>query len=164
MVRIITSKQQKDYQSDPVQLRPIFKKIAVQSRPDPPKIGFSPDPCSFLAHTREELYQLEMKLCFSNSGCNFWKWVFCQEWHPGMSDYSRMVGAFQERILHWVDTLHDSFWCGKLNRQFCWWRALSVTWLGILVQWPCPLINFSLTDWIWGLKRSARHRQHTNIW
>jgi len=42
-VRIITSKQKIfSVRSSPG--LPIFKKIAVRSSPDPPKIGFSPDP------------------------------------------------------------------------------------------------------------------------
>jgi len=49
MVGIITSKQQKFSQSDPV-LTPIFKKIAVRSSPDPAKIDFSPDPVLIRAH------------------------------------------------------------------------------------------------------------------
>jgi len=71
--------------------------------------------------------------CFSVSESGLRKWDFCQEWYPSMSDYSGSVGAFQERILIWIDTLHDGFWCGKLSRQFCWWRALSATWIRILV-------------------------------
>jgi len=43
MVRIITLKQQKFSQSDPV-LNRLFKKNEVRSSPDPAKIGFSPDP------------------------------------------------------------------------------------------------------------------------
>ena len=57
--RIITLKQQKFSQSDPVLNSQIFKKIAVRSSPDPAKIGFSPDPvrsspdpCSSLAVTK----------------------------------------------------------------------------------------------------------------
>ena len=46
VVRIITTKHQIfSVRSSPDP--PIFKKIAVWSSPDPAKIGFSPDPCSF---------------------------------------------------------------------------------------------------------------------
>jgi len=39
--------------------------------------------------------------------------------------YSGIEGTFQRRIPHFVDILHDGFWCGILNRQFCWWRPLK---------------------------------------
>ena len=49
VVRLITSKQQIfSVRSSPD--LPIFKKIAVRSSPDPPKVGFSPDPCSSLLY------------------------------------------------------------------------------------------------------------------
>ena len=60
VVRIITSKQQIfSVRSGPD--LPILKKIAVRCRPDPAKIGFSPDqvrtrpdPCSSLQVSRDE--------------------------------------------------------------------------------------------------------------
>jgi len=48
--RIITLKQQKFSQSDPVLIRQFSKKIVVRSSPDPAKIGFSPDPVLIRAH------------------------------------------------------------------------------------------------------------------
>ena len=50
MVGIITLKQQKFSQSDPVLIRQFYKKIAVRSSPDPAKIGFSLDPILIRAH------------------------------------------------------------------------------------------------------------------
>ena len=63
------------------------------------------------SQTREALSrQLETRLCFSVSGCGICKWDFCQEWYPSISDYSGMIGTFQERILLWIDTLHSAWW------------------------------------------------------
>jgi len=49
--RILTLKQQKFSQSDPVLIHRFSKKIAVRSSPDPAKVGFSPDLCSSLEST-----------------------------------------------------------------------------------------------------------------
>ena len=52
---VITLKQQKFSQSDPVLIRQFKKKIAVRSSSDPAKIGFSPGPVLVHAHLKGQI-------------------------------------------------------------------------------------------------------------
>ena len=101
-------------------------------------------------------------------------WMVCAQPDGSMSSLLQSTGSSPYVLVHivgplaatllWVDNLHNDFWCGKLSRQFCWWRGgLCITWIVILVLWPCLLLDFFLTDWKWGLRRSVRHRQHIYI-